>query len=955
MLENDLQNHHPRDELVIVGAAQHNLKHVTLRLPKHKLIVFTGVSGSGKSSLAFDTLFAEGQRRYVESLSSYARQFLGQMDKPIYDKLSGLSPTIAIEQKAAGSNPRSTVGTITEIYDYLRVLFARIGQQHCPGCGARVGSQEPAQIVESLLALPEGTRILVLAPLDRQRKGTFQDVFSEALKSGFVRARVDGTVLELTAETALDKKRKHDVDLVVDRAVVRASERRRLTDSIETALKRGQGRVTVSVSDTPPGAPAPWREQTFSQALACDACQRSFAELTPLAFSFNSPLGACEACTGLGFAMQVDPNAMVPDVRKTLRQGAVASWGGPENTWAWRVIEGVHEQFGVPLDVPWHKLQTEHQNLLLFGSDQRIQIEWQGKHGSGQWASRFEGAIPQLQRRWRETSSEQMREQYQGFFVQADCPDCHGLRLKPEMRAVRIAGKSLPDLTSMPVGALHAWLLAVPLSGNDAKIAAEVKKEIASRLGFLEAVGLEYLSLGRGGATLSGGESQRIRLASQVGSELTGVLYILDEPSIGLHPRDSQRLVKTLMHLRDLGNTVLVVEHDDDTLRAADHLVDFGPGAGRHGGEVVAQGNLREIMANPHSRTGAYLAGRARIELPKRRRKPKGWLAIRGARSHNLLDLDVDLPTGCFVAVTGVSGAGKSSLIHDILLPALSNALGGSRRPVGPHAGIQGIDLFDKVIEVDQQPIGRTPRSNPATYTKLWDLIRNIFAELPESRTAGYGPGRFSFNVKGGRCEHCHGDGMLKIEMHFLADVYVPCEICKGRRFNEATLAVRFKGKNIADVLDLTVEEALDLFAHYPALKRVLGTLQEVGLGYVALGQPSTTLSGGEAQRIKLARELARPGTGKTLYVLDEPTTGLHYDDVGKLIEVLQRLCDKGNTVVCIEHHMDLVKVADHVLDLGPEGGQGGGRLVAQGTPEAVAQVLHSYTGQALAAVLARQ
>ena len=614
----------------------------------------------------------------------------------------------------------------------------------------------------------------------------------------------------------------------------------------------------------------------------------------------------------------------------------------------------MHEQFGVPLDVPWNKLSEEQRNLLLFGSDERIQIEWQGKHGGGHWASRFEGAIPQLQRRWRETSSEQMREQYQQFFVQADCPDCHGMRLKPEMRAVRVAGKSLPDLTAMPVNELHAWLLAVPLSGNDAKIAAEVQKEIASRLGFLEAVGLEYLSLGRGGATLSGGESQRIRLASQVGSELTGVLYILDEPSIGLHPRDSQRLVKTLEHLRDLGNTVLVVEHDDDTLRAADHLVDFGPGAGRHGGEIVAQGNLQEIMANPRSRTGAYLAGRARIELPKQRRKPKGWLAVRGARSHNLLDLDVDLPTGCFVAVTGVSGAGKSSLIHDILLPALCNALNGARRPVGPHGSIEGIDLFDKVIEVDQQPIGRTPRSNPATYTKLWDLIRNIFAELPDSRTAGYGPGRFSFNVKGGRCEHCHGDGMLKIEMHFLADVYVPCEICKGRRFNEATLGVRFKGKNIADILDMTVEEALDLFAHYPALKRVLGTLQEVGLGYVALGQPSTTLSGGEAQRIKLARELARPGTGKTLYVLDEPTTGLHYDDVGKLIEVLQRLCDKGNTVVCIEHHMDLVKVADHVVDLGPEGGHGGGRLVAQGTPEAVAQVAHSYTGQALAVALAR-
>ena len=948
-----------RHHIVIRGAAQHNLKNVNLTLPKQQLVVFCGPSGSGKSSLAFDTLYAEGQRRYVESLSAYARQFLGQMDKPVYEKLSGLAPTIAIEQKSAGNNPRSTVGTITEVYDYLRVLWARVGVQHCPSCGRRVGKQSPAQIVQSILELPEKTRILVLAPIERQRKGTFVDVFEEARKAGFVRARIDGKVLDLKEDLALEKNKKHDVDLVVDRAVASQGEKRRLTDSVEQALRHGKGRCIIAVSEPTaelpwPIQPSGWAEEGFSEALACEHCHRSFSELSPLLFSFNSPLGACPDCNGLGFSMQVDPASIIPDENRTLRAGAVDPWGGPENSWSWRVLEAMEKTHKLQLDTPWKKLPKDQQELLLHGTDERIKVAWTGKHGEGSWAAKFEGVIPQLQRRWKDTASEAAREGYQKYFVQASCASCQGARLKEETRAVKVAGRTLPDIAGLPVSAAHHWVQTMELDGAAATIAAEVQKEILSRLGFLLSVGLGYLSLSRGGNTLSGGEAQRIRLASQVGSELTGVLYILDEPSIGLHARDSARLVRTLEHLRDLGNSVLVVEHDEETMRAADHIVDFGPGAGRLGGEVVAQGTLADIIATPGSRTGAWLSGRVQTKMPEKRRKPKNWLQIRGAESHNLRRLDVDIPLGVLAAVTGVSGAGKSTLVHDILLPVCHNALNKSRRPVGKHKAIHGLEQLDKVIEVDQQPIGRTPRSNPATYTKLWDLIREVFAQLPESKTAGYGPGRFSFNVKGGRCENCSGDGMLQIEMHFLADVYVPCEVCKGRRFNDATLAVTFKGKNIADVLETTVDEALELFTVHTHIARILKTLQEVGLGYVALGQPSTTLSGGEAQRIKLAKELARPGTGKTLYVLDEPTTGLHFDDVAKLLEVLQKLVAKGNSVLVIEHHLDLIAVADWVVDLGPEGGAEGGLLVAAGTPEQIARVKESYTGQALEPVLAR-
>ena len=941
-------------QLTVTGAAQHNLKHVSVTLPKGRLIVFCGVSGSGKSSLAFDTLYAEGQRRYVESLSAYARQFLGQMDKPIYDRISGLSPTIAIDQKTAGNNPRSTVGTITEIYDHMRVLFARAGVQHCYKCGRLVGAQDPAQIVADILTLPEGTRLLVLAPIARNRKGTFAEAFEDALKAGFVRARVDGELVEITPGLSLAKTHKHDVDLVVDRVVVRPGDRLRLTDSVETALRQGGGRVMIASMPRPGDHESPL-ERSYSDSRHCDHCNLDFPELSPPAFSFNTPVGACPTCNGLGIALEVDPDLVVPDKSKSVRQGAIVPWAKQveQESWTLRRLRGLETEYGIDLDKPWRALPESAQKMLLYGTDKRVKVRYEGKRGSGTWEMRHEGVVTETERRWKETASPRMRAYYASFFAERQCSRCDGTRLRLESAAVRVGERRIFELTSMAVADLSAWFDALELTGNAAKIAAELVKEIRARLGFLRDVGLGYLTLDRGGQTLSGGESQRIRLASQVGSELTGVLYILDEPSIGLHPRDNARLLRTLCHLRDLGNTVLVVEHDRDTIATADYVVDFGPGAGRHGGEIVAAGTVPEIKAAPRSLTGQYLSGARFITLPSKRRKSRKWLRVQGASANNLKDVDVRVPVGCFTVVTGVSGAGKSSLVSSVLLPRLLQELHGSQRSAGAHEEVRGIEHFDKVIEIDQKPIGRTPRSNPATYTQVWGTIRDVFASLPDAKVAGYGPGRFSFNVKGGRCEHCQGDGVLKIEMHFLADVYVPCEVCGSKRFNEATLEVRYKGHNIADVLAMSVDEACDVFRHHPKIFRTLTTLQRVGLGYLQLGQKAPTLSGGEAQRVKLAKELARPGTGRTLYVLDEPSTGLHFEDVRRLLQVLQELVDRGNTVLVVEHDLDIIKVADHVIDLGPEGGSGGGEIVVAGTPEDVAACDQSYTGVALKPLLA--
>ncbi len=944
--------------LSVYGAAQHKLKHVEVHLPKGALIVFCGVSGSGKSSLAFDTLYAEGQRRYVESLSAYARQFLGQMDKPVYDRISGLSPTIAIDQKTAGSNPRSTVGTITEIYDHMRVLYARAGIQHCHKCGRQVGTQDPAQIVGDILSLPEGTRLLVLAPKARNRKGTFAEIFEQAGKSGYLRARVDGEVVEITAELSLDKNFKHDVDIVVDRIIVRPGDRLRLTDSVETALREGEGRMAIAEVSRPNADGGPTEptieDKDYSEALHCDHCNIGFPKLAPSSFSFNTPVGACPTCNGLGIALEVDPDLVVPDKSKSVRGGAIVPWAKQveQESWTLRRLRALQDEYGLDLDKPWKDLPAEHVKMLLYGTDKRVTVRYKGKRGEGTWDMRHEGICRETERRWKETSSPRMRAWYATFFAERECSNCGGTRLRPESSAVRIGGRRIHELSSLSVRDLSAWFDALELVGNRATIAAELVKEIRARLGFLCDVGLEYLALDRGGQTLSGGESQRIRLASQVGSELTGVLYILDEPSIGLHPRDAQRLLRTLFHLRDLGNTVIVVEHDRDTIGAADHIVDFGPAAGRHGGEVMVSGGLDDVKQCAASLTGQYLSGVRSIALPARRKPGRKWLRVLGAAANNLQDVDAAVPVGCFTVVTGVSGAGKSSLVSSVLLPALAGALHRSMRDVGPHKAIKGIEHFDKVIEIDQKPIGRTPRSNPATYTKMWGSIREIFAGLPDSRVAGYTPGRFSFNVKGGRCEHCKGDGVLKIEMHFLADVYVPCDVCGGKRFNESTLAVKYKGNSISDVLDMSVDDALALFANHPGVRRILATLQRVGLGYLQLGQKAPTLSGGEAQRIKLAKELARPGTGTTIYVLDEPSTGLHFEDVRRLLQVLQELVERGNTVLVVEHDLDIIKVADHVIDLGPEGGDAGGRIVVAGTPEQIAACDESHTGRALQAVL---
>jgi excinuclease ABC subunit A len=938
------------DRIVITGARQHNLKNVTVEIPKKKLVVITGVSGSGKSSLAFDTLYAEGQRRYIESLNAYARQFLGQMDKPLYDSIRGLAPTISIEQKAASSNPRSTVGTITEIHDYLRVLWARVGRLSCHNCGRAVSQQSSQQIVDEIAGLPEGTKFLVLAPLVKERKGEHRDVIDSVRKAGFTRVRVDGIVLAAEDDIRLDKKRKHSLDAVVDRLIAKPGLKARLHDSVETALRFGEGIVVIA----PEGQP----EKVMSQHRACHHCGISFPEPTPQLFSFNSPLGMCPACSGLGTRMEMDPELVVPNPDLTINEGAVKPLGavGEGTGWGTDVVRAVAREYGIDLNKPWRQLPASQRRVILHGTgDERVRIQMKGSWGQGAFRMRYEGAINSLMRRMRETHSEEMRQYYQRFLSSRPCSACQGRRIRPEALGVKIDGRSIAEVTAHSVSDAFRFFDGLSLKGAEAKIAAELLKEIRSRLRFLLDVGLGYLTLERPAPSLSGGEGQRIRLASQIGSELTGVIYVLDEPSIGLHQRDNKKLLAALQHLRDIGNTVVVVEHDRESMEEADWLIDFGPGAGRDGGHVVASGTPAEVMHSKQSLTGRYLCGELRIDVPRKRRAGSGrHLTLHGARENNLKDITVEFPLGLFVCVTGVSGAGKSTLVNQILYPAVARALHGSDHGVGAHSRLEGLGEIDKVIDIDQSPIGRTPRSNPATYTKLFDLIRDFFAMLPEARMHGYTPGRFSFNVKGGRCEACEGDGVKKVEMHFLPDVYVPCEVCQGRRFNEATLQVRYNGLSIADVLNQTVDEAIQLFKNHPNIVRALCTLADVGLGYIALGQSSPTLSGGEAQRVKLSRELSKRSTGRTLYILDEPTTGLHFDDIKKLLGVLDRLVDAGNTVVVIEHNLDVIKTADWIIDVGPEGGDGGGRVVATGTPEDLARARESYTGQFLAPLLPR-
>ncbi|MFT3921640.1 MAG: excinuclease ABC subunit UvrA [Myxococcales bacterium] len=938
------------ETIEVFGAREHNLKIDHLAIPKRKLVVFTGVSGSGKSSMAFDTLYAEGQRRYIESLSSYARQFLGQLERPHVEKLRGLSPTIAIEQKSASTNPRSTVGTITEIYDYLRVLYARVGVQYCHSCGKRVQGQSAEEIVREISALPSGKRLLILAPLVSHRKGEFKDLFQSLAERGFTRVRVNGSVHRVEAVPPLDKKLKHNIELVVDRIALSDEERPRLAESVESALREGQGEVRVE-DDGGKGEPL-----TFSEKRAC--CGHSFPALSPQSFSFNSPLGMCSNCNGLGTRMEVDPELVIPEPHLSIRDGAIAPWRTSVERgegWTFRIIDAMAKACDVNLDTPFEKLPKKKRDQVLYGlGDKKIKVTWgqEGSETQGSWGMKFEGVLNSLMRRYRETSSEAMREHYAKFMSERECDGCGGKRLRAESLCVRVGSLNIEALTALTVRGAHEHVSALNLREHERRIAEGALREIERRLSFLLNVGLDYLTLNRTGPTLSGGEAQRVRLATQLGSELSGVMYVLDEPSIGLHQRDNRRLIQTLERLRDLGNTVVVVEHDEDTIRAADHVVDFGPGAGHLGGAVLFSGPPEALNRSPHSITGKYMSGKLRIEVPKQRRPRKAELKVLGASEHNLKQVDVRIPLGNFVAVTGVSGAGKSSLINGILLPALEKKLHGANQRVGKHKGLSGLDALDKVIAIDQRPIGRTPRSNPGTYTKAFDEIREIFAQLPDARTRGFGPGRFSFNVKGGRCEACAGDGVVKVEMHFLADVYVPCEVCAGKRYNAQTLGIRYKGKSIADVLETSVEDCLELFSAHPSLKRILETLVEVGLGYVNIGQPATTLSGGEAQRVKLSRELGKRHTGKTLYLLDEPTTGLHFADIQKLLHVLQKLVDAGNTVLVIEHNLDVIKCADWVIDLGPEGGEGGGRVVAEGTPEQVAKVRGSHTGSFLREML---
>ena len=940
-----------RQYIKIRGANEHNLKNVDVDIPRDKLVVLTGLSGSGKSSLAFDTIYAEGQRRYMESLSSYARQFLGQMEKPDVESIEGLSPAISIDQKSTNRNPRSTVGTVTEIYDYFRLLYARAGIPHCPKCGREIKKQTVDQMVEQVMAFPERTKIQLLAPVVRGRKGTHVKLLERARKSGYVRVRIDGNMYELSEEIKLDKNIKHNIEIVVDRLVVKEGIEQRLTDSIENVLNLAEGLMTVDVIG---GEPV-----QFSESFSCPDCGISIEEIEPRSFSFNNPFGACPECFGLGYKMEFDEDLMIPDKRLSISEGAITVMGWQSCTdkksFTYAILDALSKEYGFSLDTPFEDYPKEVHDVLIHGTNgKEVKVYYKGQRGEGVYDVAFEGLIRNVERRYRETSSETMKAEYEEFMNITPCSACKGQRLKPGALAVTVGDKNISELTGMSIEKLQTFLKELKLSNQQLLIGGQILKEINSRIQFLMDVGLNYLTLGRSTGTLSGGEAQRIRLATQIGSGLVGVAYILDEPSIGLHQRDNDKLLGTLKHLRDLGNSVIVVEHDEDTMREADFIVDIGPGAGEHGGEVVATGNAEEIMQNENSVTGAYLSGRIRIPVPEVRRKPTGWLNVLGAQENNLKNIDVKFPLGVMTCVTGGSGSGKSSLVNQILYKRLARDLNRARTIPGRHKGIEGLEQLDKVINIDQSPIGRTPRSNPATYTGVFDLIRDLFAATPDAKARGYKKGRFSFNVKGGRCEACSGDGIIKIEMHFLPDVYVPCEVCKGRRYNRETLEVKYKGKNIYDVLDMTVEEAMHFFENVPSIRRKMETLYDVGLSYIRLGQPSTTLSGGEAQRIKLATELSKRSTGKTIYILDEPTTGLHFADVHKLTEILHRLTEDGNTVIVIEHNLDVIKTADYIIDIGPEGGDKGGTVIAEGTPEEVAESPVSYTGKYIKPMLER-
>jgi excinuclease ABC subunit A len=940
-----------QEQIVVSGAREHNLKDVTVALPRDALVVITGLSGSGKSSLAFDTIYAEGQRRYVESLSAYARQFLGQMDKPDVDSIEGLSPAISIDQKTTSRNPRSTVGTVTEIYDYLRLLWARIGKPHCFNCGRPIAAQSAEQIIDQLMAFDEGTRFMVLAPIVRGRKGEFRDQFDHLRAEGFTRVKVDGELRLLEEDIVLDKKFKHDVSVVVDRLIMRPDIRKRLADSVETAVSLAEGLLDVELVSDPANPPPSGPEvRTYSERFACLHCGISMPELEPRSFSFNSPHGACPRCTGLGTQMEIDPDLIVPDASLSIAEGAILPWSSGHTAYYDQLVAAIADRYEVDLDTPWEELPEELVDKFLYGTgDDRVYVSYRNRMGRRRsYTTTFEGIVPNLERRYKETDSDYSRERIEEYMTMRPCPECRGSRLRPESRAVKVGGLAIHEFSRLSAHRAIGWLEALELSDTDRAIARLILREIDERLRFLDNVGVGYLSMERAAATLSGGEAQRIRLATQIGSSLVGVLYILDEPSIGLHQRDNERLIATLERLRDLGNTVLVVEHDEGTMRAADHVVDMGPGAGEHGGHVVAEGTAEEIMRVPGSLTGQFLSGAREIAVPRRRRTPSGYVEIEGATQHNLKRVDVKVPLGVFTCVTGVSGSGKSTLVNEVLYKSVANKLHRAKLRPGAHKRVRGLEQLDKIISVDQSPIGRTPRSNPATYIGLFDQIRELFSKTQEARARGYKPGRFSFNVKGGRCEVCRGDGQIKIEMHFLPDIYVPCEQCHGKRYNRETLDIRFKGRTIADVLEMPVEEALEYFAHIPKIRRRLQTLHDVGLDYMRLGQPATTLSGGEAQRVKLASELCKVATGSTLYILDEPTTGLHFADIEKLLEVLQRLVEAGNSVVVIEHNLDVIKTADRIIDMGPEGGEEGGRLMAAGTPEQVAAVPDSYTGRFL-------